>query len=189
MPRSQIPDFPLPPGGLRLKVPGVRLRPCRRDDLPFLLRLYRQIREDEFRRLDWPETMRGAFCADQFAAQHRHYVAHFPQAHFLVMMADGQPVGRLTVDVGEEAVRLVDLAIIAGRRGQGLGTAVLRALQALAAERGASLVLSVVPENTGARALYRRLGFSEDAADAGRVHLSWRPPATEASPSLASVPA
>jgi N-acetylglutamate synthase len=47
-------------------------------------------------------------------------------------------------------------------RRQGLGTVVTRALAAAAAKRGASSIyLQVTDGNTGARELYRRLGFTE----------------------------
>lgn len=168
-------DFPARPAGPALQVPGVPMRPCRGEDYRFLLRLYRQTREDELSRMDWPEELRQAFCVQQFAAQHADWTVHFAGAHFLLMMKRGQPVGRLYVFFAQDEVRLIDIALLAAYQRQGLGSAVLRALQDMAAGLSVPLRLSVLADNLRAQALYLRLGFVIEGAAPDRLQMVWQP--------------
>ncbi|MEG1329757.1 MAG: GNAT family N-acetyltransferase, partial [Janthinobacterium sp.] len=70
----------------------------------------------------------------------------------------------------------VDIAILPDEQGRGAGSAVLRGLQALAGAQRLALTLAVNRANTGARRLYRRLGFRPDAEDALQEQLAWRAP-------------
>lgn len=89
------------------------------------------------------------------------------------MLCDGEPVGRLWVDAGESGRwRVLDLAVVAERRRQGIATAVLEALIAAAEEAGAEIALTVERRNTDAMRLYMRLGFEDDGGD--EVHRSLR---------------
>ncbi len=55
-----------------------------------------------------------------------------------------------------------DLAVLPGRRGQGVGRALLAAIEARARERGCcKLTLEVQDDNKPARTLYDRFGFRE----------------------------
>jgi ribosomal protein S18 acetylase RimI-like enzyme len=168
-------EFPARPVGPALQVPGVPVRPCRGQDYRFLMRLYRQTREAELALANWPEELRQAFCAQQFAAQHADWTARFAGAHFLLMMRRGQPVGRLYVLFAQDEVRLIDIAILAAHQRQGLGSTVLRALQRQAAGMALPLRLSVLADNLRAQALYRRLGFVLEAEAPERLQMAWRP--------------
>ncbi|WP_051341209.1 GNAT family N-acetyltransferase [Azospirillum halopraeferens] len=177
-PSTPLPGFPkprqAPSGEPVLSIPGYRLRPCRDADLPFLKRLYRHARDAELARTGWPEEMKRAFCEQQFHAQHTDYLRRFPDADFLLILDRRDPVGRLYVDRGLD-LHLVDISLLPQRRGRGLGTAVLRALRALAMERGGGVVLSVAVDNPRAAALYHRMGFRHRATDDTRHHLRWDP--------------
>jgi ribosomal protein S18 acetylase RimI-like enzyme len=168
-------EFPETPAGPALQVPGVPLRACRSDDYRFLLRLYRQTREAELALANWPEELRQAFCAQQFAAQHADWTARFAGAHFLLMMKCGQPVGRLYVSCAQDEVRLIDIAILAAHQRQGMGSAVLRALQHQAAGMALPLRLSVLAGNLRAQALYQRLGFVVEGGAPDRFQMVWQP--------------
>jgi N-acetylglutamate synthase len=115
----------------------------------------------------------GAVPTDEWLALY-HYrggAAVPPVAHrilagardpgFVVLRDGGRPVaiGRGTVDDGWVGIAAVE--VDPAHRRRGLGTAVMRALLEWGAGRGAtSAYLQVAEENTGARALYDRLGFT-----------------------------
>lgn len=82
------------------------------------------------------------------------------------MLRDGEPVGRLWLDAGESGRwRLLDLAVVAKRRRQGIATAVLGALIAAAEDSGAEIALTVERRNADALRLYLRLGFEDEGGD------------------------
>ena len=83
------------------------------------------------------------------------------------MLLDGHPVGRLYVDVDDERVLIVDIALLPEHRGRGIGSALLAGVLAEADRRRLPTRLHVEPDNRAQR-LYRRLGFG--VADPGAVY-------------------
>lgn len=72
-------------------------------------------------------------------------------------------VGNIGVAVAPYGVADIGMALLAGWRGQGLGTALLEAGVGWARGAGAHKVaLEVWPDNVAALALYRRFGFVEE---------------------------
>jgi ribosomal protein S18 acetylase RimI-like enzyme len=136
----------------------VRLRPVSADDAGFLLRLYASTREAELALLPWEQGAKEAFVRMQFAAQDRYYRQTFPGARHDIILAGEEPAGRLYVHRGPEAMLVVDLALLPGHRGRGIGTALLRELLSEAAAAGAPVRLHV-EHDSPARRLYERLGF------------------------------
>ena len=156
-------------------LPGVALRPARPADEPFLCALYASTRQAELAATDWLPEQIDAFLADQFALQSRHYAEHYADAAFSVVEQDGEPVGRLIVLAGADEVRLVDVSLVAERRGRGLGTALVQ--RVLAAASGRRVVLHVEVFNPALR-LYERLGFRA----AEQVGAYWRMEAEPGAP-------
>jgi ribosomal protein S18 acetylase RimI-like enzyme len=152
----------------------VRLRPASADDQEFLLALYGSTREAEVAQLPWDAEQRDAFVRMQFAAQDTSYRASNPNASFDVIVVDGAPAGRLTVDRRAGMIHVVDISVTTRMRGAGIGTGLLRALQdeARASGRGVSVYVEI---HNPAQRLYERLGFVQ-VSEAG-VHrlLEWRP--------------
>jgi len=128
------------------------------DDGAFLQDLYRATRQPELALTNWSDEQKDAFVAMQYEAQDHHYRAQYPDAAYDVVIVDGSPAGRISVDRGVDAIALLDICFMPPYRGQGLGTALLRRLQDEAAESGRSLRLHVELGNPAAR-LYERLGF------------------------------
>ncbi|SOD90754.1 GNAT family N-acetyltransferase [Caenispirillum bisanense] len=155
-------------------VGGFLRRPQTAADLPFLARLMSSAREVERDLFPGDPAVWDALMAQQAAAQDHHYRAHYPGATFDILEHAGQPVGRLALcELGDE-IRVMDIALLPGFRGQGHGTLVLRAVMARAAARGLAVRLHVEAFNRAGH-LYDRLGFTM-VQDKG-VHklLEWRP--------------
>lgn len=167
---------PFPPGR-RTALAGWALPPgwgCRAlhdGDLAWLAALYASTREDELRAVPWPESVKQQFLGQQFVAQHQHYLSVHPDAQYLALEHDGQPVGRLYLDDQGVDDRIVDISLLPPWRGGGLGTVLLGRLQQAAAARQRGLHLHVMVHNTGARRLYERLGFIGAAIAPGELHL------------------
>lgn len=149
------------------------LRPEVETDKPFRLALFRTSRGPGWDQLPLPADMLARMMEQQFHAQTQGYRAAYPRARLEIVMVDGEPVGRLATDRDAEAVRLIDIAVIPERRGQGIGRAILRALMDEAAAAGTSVTLQVARDNLGAQRLYHRLGFALSAADETHLSLCW----------------
>lgn len=106
----------------------------------------------------WSDAQRLAFLHAQEQLQRAHYERHYPQADFLVVEQQNQPVGRLCVWRGDQSLRVVDIALLPTWQGRGMGTDLLKAVLALADKLGTPCCLSVEPFSP-ARRLYTRLGF------------------------------
>ncbi|MBV8617541.1 MAG: GNAT family N-acetyltransferase [Curvibacter sp.] len=137
----------------------LRCRPEQISDQAFLLDGFRQRHGPELAFAQWPAVQLDALLSMQFDAQERGYRSQCPGAIGLLIEWAGQPVGRMIVDVSTSRLRLVDIGILPGHRGQGLGTALLAAML-----RGCDLLglvcdLQVLEGNPALR-LYLRLGFS-----------------------------
>ena len=146
--------------GEQLDLPGhaLSLRPETDADEAFLRDLYADTRASEMALVPWDDTTKATFLRQQFDAQRSHYRRQYPNATFDMLLQDGVPIGRLYLDRGMEAWRLLDIAIVPDRRGVGLGTALMRGLLAEAASVDLPVHLYVEAFNP-ARRLYDRLGF------------------------------
>lgn len=157
--------FPAPAGpGLEtpagLVALGYRLRCATQADLPALQRVYDDTRRDEMAGVPWPPEAKRGFLAQQFALQHRHYVAHYPQADFLVIEHQGVVQGRYYLHRAAPEHLLVDISLVAGHRGRGVGRALIEASQAQARSLGRGMTLHVLRSNLRAGKLYEALGFA-----------------------------
>lgn len=144
--------------------------------MAWLPTLYASTREQELQAVPWPATAKHAFLAQQFAAQHQHYLAHYAQAHYLAIECEGQAAGRFYIDETGEDDLLVDISLFPAWRGQGIGAALIRTQQQASAARGCGLALHVMVHNTAAQQLYARLGFvaSTESADGLYLPMRWQ---------------
>ncbi len=148
------------------------LRPFTAGDEPLLRALFAAERRRELMSAGLGEREAELLLDMQYRAQRHHYLAAFPGADTAVIEVDGKAVGRLLVDRREQEIRLADIALMPADRGQGIGEAVLEALQQEAAGAGQLIRLQVARGNP-ARRLYERLGFSETAGDEMYAEMEW----------------
>lgn len=143
------------------------LRPETQADRGFLLELYASTRADELAILPWSDNAKHAFVTQQFTAQEHHYLSHYADASFDVVLVDGRPAGRLCVWRAPQHIHLVDIALLPAARGRGIGARLVTALIDEARTAGKSLTLHVLSASR-AVAFYQRLGFA--AVDADGMH-------------------
>jgi ribosomal protein S18 acetylase RimI-like enzyme len=140
-------------------------------DAAFCFSVYASTRAEELAAWGWGAAQQEIFLKMQFAAQAASYRADFPGASHAIVLRGDRPVGTLIVNHTAEEIRLVDVALLPEHRGAGLGTAVIRHLQAEARGRGRPLRLQVLKTNPAAR-LYARLGFITIGSDEMRVEMA-----------------
>ncbi|HUQ05934.1 MAG TPA: GNAT family N-acetyltransferase [Kofleriaceae bacterium] len=147
-------------------------RPRTAADLEFLASLYASTRAAELAPVPWPDDAKRAFLRSQFDAQTHHYDLHYAEAEFLVLERDGQRIGRLILFWGDGDLRVVDIALVPECCGQGLGTALLRAVLAQAT---GSVSIHVERFNPALR-LYQRLGFVHEEDTGVYYRMRWKGP-------------
>jgi ribosomal protein S18 acetylase RimI-like enzyme len=152
---------------------AISLRPVAEEDLAFLRRVYFTTREDEMRRIPWPEERKRHFLEQQFAAQKKHYDSHFPDCAFRVIEMGGEPIGRLYVDRSASHIEIVDIALLPGHRGRGVGRMLIEEVLAEAGGAGRAVRIYVEQYNP-ARRLYDRLGFVRLESNGVYDLMEWR---------------
>jgi ribosomal protein S18 acetylase RimI-like enzyme len=136
----------------------VSFRPERPGDEPFLLQLYASTRAAEMRLVPWDNSQKEAFLRSQFGLQKHHYRKYYPEAAFLIVQLDGQPIGRLYVDRSGPCILVIDIALLPGYRAAGIGGRLMRDVLSEAAAEGKKVQIHVERANPALR-LYERLGF------------------------------
>jgi len=161
----------------RSRAAGLEFRAEAEGDLPFLEELYASTRMNELAPLqDWSEAQKLHFLGQQFRAQHAHYMAHYPDADWLIVLHEATSVGRLYIEDWPSQQRIIDIALLPSVRGRGFGTALLSDVMEAAARAKKAVSIHVEKTNP-AMTLYRRLGFCV-AEDKGLYDLmEWRPEA------------
>ncbi|KRF00543.1 hypothetical protein ASG87_12670 [Frateuria sp. Soil773] len=149
------------------------LRPAVAGDLAFLRRLYGQVRAAELAAVPWPDAVKEQFLDSQFALQHRHYLVHFADADFLLLERAGEAVGRLYLQRRAPDYLIVDISLLDDQQGQGVGGALIDAVQQRAAAEGCGVRLHVEMHNERARRLYERLGFAPLAIEGAHRLMRW----------------
>jgi ribosomal protein S18 acetylase RimI-like enzyme len=150
------------------------LRPASEEDGELLYRIYASTRTEELAVLAWDEPTKEGFLRMQFTAQDTHYRHTHPEASYDVVVAGGEPVGRLYVDRLAASVHIIDISLLPEHRGQGIGTRLLRGLLDEAGRCGNSVTLNALRSNR-AITLYRRLGFRVVGENDVYAKLEWRP--------------
>ncbi len=154
----------------------IELRPVEDADVDFLRRVYGDTRAAELAAVPWTDVEKEQFVGQQFQAQHHDYTTRFPDAEHSVVVADGEPVGRIWIDRRPEEIRLLDIALAAEHRNRGIGGVLLGRLQEEARQAAKPLRHSVEKDNVDGVRFYRRLGF-EVVEDWGLHDLmEWLPP-------------
>lgn len=137
---------------------GVSYREFTEDDVPFVSELYASTRRDEVAMTGWRPDAQEAFLAQQAAAQHSHYSLHFSDAEWLIIERQGEAIGRLYLRDMSDALHIVDISLLPGSRGKGIGGAILRDVLDQARSLGKRVSIHI-ERNNPARSLYARLGF------------------------------
>jgi ribosomal protein S18 acetylase RimI-like enzyme len=154
-------------------VPQVTLRAATADDEPFLVQVYCSSRADEMARVPWTEEERQAFLQFQFVSQNSYYRERFPDAAYEVILANGQPAGRLYT-LRETAIRILDIAVLPEFRKRGIGSLLISRLVTEAEETTKAIQIYVEAFNPSLE-FFEKRGFSRTAEDGLNYLLEYRP--------------
>lgn len=148
------------------------LRPVGAADADHLYRVFASTRAAELALTGLPVAQIDPLLRMQFTAQDRQYRAAHPGAEQSVVVVDGADAGRLWVARDQDAIHLLDIALLPEHRRRGVGSALIRMLQEEAAATARRLRLHVA-RNTPAVSLYARLGFRPTGGDDVYQAMTW----------------
>jgi ribosomal protein S18 acetylase RimI-like enzyme len=141
----------------------VSLREAGPADAGFLQELDADVRAPLFGHLSPP--MRAGLLEQQYSALRHGRAQRHPEALEQVVLLGGRPVGAVVTELAPGVLELIDIALLSGERGRGVGTTVLEHLIRHASERRRAIRASVYRTNPRAHALYQRLGFRDLKGD------------------------
>jgi ribosomal protein S18 acetylase RimI-like enzyme len=156
--------------------PAITLRLATEADLPFIASVYASTREQELAQVDWTPEQKAAFCHSQFQAQTQHYSRHYPTGQQFIILSGEMPAGRLYTAHWETEIRIMDIALLPAFRSRGIGTQLLRDLQAEASAAGGKTLSIHVESFNPALRLYQRLGFQIKENKGVYQFMTWVPP-------------
>jgi len=141
-------------------------------DQSFLAQLYASTRAAELAAVPWSDAEKQTFLLAQFQFQHRYYQEHFPVARFDVIEWAGAAIGRVYVNIENNNIRLIDIALLPEYQQRGIGTFILRDLMQQASQLGGYLRL-YVELNNPAYLWYERLGFVAIGTNGVYQQMEW----------------
>jgi GNAT superfamily N-acetyltransferase len=150
----------------------VTFRCAEEADRPFLLSLFAADRHDQLSPLGWNDQATRAFLLTQFEAEERDWRRQRQDAQTLLVLCNGEPVGRLSVARSQHEIQVMDLTLLPEGRGRGVGTAILESLIDEACSTRRTVRLRV-ERTSPALGLCRRLGFLHAATRGGTYLMEW----------------
>ncbi|AOB29739.1 hypothetical protein AKI39_02125 [Bordetella sp. H567] len=143
--------------------PELSFRPATEADIPTLLALRQQTMTPHLERAGAPRDRDANLARVNYRLQDA-----------LLVYEGAALVGLFKVARDGPEWTLVQVQIVPGRQGQGLGGHLVRALQAQAAQAGCAITLEVLKGNP-ARRLYERCGFAVVGENALEYCMRWSP--------------
>lgn len=141
------------------------------EELGWVARLHRETLAEELRAGGLPAPLVELLVEGQLRGREQSWRSRFPEMRALVLRVQAELVGAVVVERGAAQVSVIDLVVVPGWRGLGVGAAVLRRVQE---EAGSLPVALSVRRDNPARRLYLRLGFVEGEGDAVHVAMRWQ---------------
>ena len=149
-------------------------RPISATDISFLKTLYASTRALELSQLsDWSKAQKDTFIEQQFNAQHHHYLSHYHDAQFELILFKQTAIGRRYVQRQKNHIQLMDITLSPEWRNQGIGSDLIRQLIQEAHLNNATLGLYVEPYNPALN-LYQRLGFALQEVHGTYYRMQWK---------------
>jgi ribosomal protein S18 acetylase RimI-like enzyme len=143
----------------------MKLRPATIADSELVYRIKKAaLREYVDRTWGWDE-----------AEQRRYHHSDFIPSGFQIIEADGEPIGVFVVRDFEDHLAVCEIYIHPSHQNRGMGTNLIKGVQADAKERGIPVRLRFLKTNPNAGRLYARLGFTVSGETPHHYRMEYRP--------------
>lgn len=149
------------------------LREMVEKDKSFLFELYVSTRRQEVESWGWTSEQMDVFLKLQWQTQQFSYSQQFPGANHSIILYENECAGRCIIENTSEYVHLIDISLLPGYQGKGIGTFIIEKLQQQAIQENKAVILQVLHSNP-ARLLYERLGFQMVEANGLYNRMQWQ---------------
>lgn len=166
--QAMLGTVPLISGG------GIDLEPATPTDQPFMYATFASTRTEELTVTGWSDEQKEQFLRSQFEAQRISYLREIPDAEYSVIRRRTVAVGRLIVERTPTEVHIVDIALLAEFRRQGIGSVLMARLFDEAEATGKTVRLFVEKFNPALR-WYERMRFQVIRTGPIYLEMVWRP--------------
>lgn len=139
----------------------------------FMMNVYAQSRRKEVEKWGWADSEIREFLTMQFQIMMRSYKLQYPDLESRIIYGDQEPAGYMQLSKNDHGITLVSIMLLLHFQGKGLGTKVIRQLQAEARQHQCPIRLSVQADNPAQR-LYSRLGFQVVDQNSTYLSMEWR---------------
>ena len=150
------------------------MRPATSADEAFLFDVYCTTKRDQVAALPDP-SLAQHFLRIEYTAQDRRFAQRFPGHERWIVLADGQPAGRLYLHRSPSLLQVVDVTLLPEHRSRGLGTHLMGLVLDEATAHDQAVSLRVSRGNHRAASLYDAIGFRHVTEDDLDVYLEWTP--------------
>ena len=157
---------------------AITLRPATEQDEPFLNRLYKVSRVEEFSATGIGEEYFDLLMRMQYSARKAAYESNYPDARRSIVSADGTDAGQIWVFSDHTQYRVIDIVIAGEFQNQGIGSFLMKDLIAQAKQAGVPLRCSVATNNPGSLRFHQRLGFQVISGDEAYYQMEFAGEAT-----------
>ena len=154
---------------------SITYRPIEEADSAFLFDVYASAQQEELSLSGWPQRLQEGFLRNQFEAERMFLAQQFSHADLRIVLYQGEPIGRLYLDIKDTKIEILDIALLPEYRNRGIGTELLRSILEEAEERNKPVHIHVLRRSPSVR-LYYRLGFYRIADNGTSWLLKWEPP-------------
>lgn len=154
---------------------NLTFRPETTEDEAFIRTLMLQVLTRSLGAEAWPEPLRTNLLDTQYRVRREGFRQMAGDAPGTILCVDGEPAGWLVLAETEEAILIVNIAVLEAWQGRGLGTWMLRSVIEKAGQRHIPVQLEVARINDAARRLYLRLGFHEVGGNEIHHQMEWKP--------------
>lgn len=159
---------------LAISEQDVHLEPASPADKSFMYATFASTRVEELAITGWSDEQKEQFLRLQFEAQRLSYLREIPDAEYSVIRCGTAAVGRLIVERTPTEVHIVDIALLAEFRRQGIGSVLMGRLFDEAEKAGKTVRLFVEKVNPALR-WYERMRFQVIRTGPIYLEMVWRP--------------
>jgi len=117
-----------------------------------------------------------------------YFARNWDPQEIQVVTVEDRTVGSITLVVKPDLLHLTGFELDPAFQGRGIGTGILKRLQAEAAGRGVPLFVGVLVVNRRAKALYDRMGFEEVGRSEVKIEMRWEMRKDDGAPSRVDEP-